>query len=194
VYHPLHTEQHLLNELAKGDRNATEQIYKQHYKIISSWINQNGGTATDTADIFQEAMVILYEKSKQDDFRLTCKIGTYLFAISKHLWYKKLEKAQKQPRLLGDNAGGDHGQDWAYEDDVASHKEKETHYQSLDEALEQLGEPCRSLLKAFYHQDKSMQQIAAEFGYTNPDNAKTQKYKCLNRLRKIFYLAQAKLQ
>jgi DNA-directed RNA polymerase specialized sigma24 family protein len=95
--------------------------------------------------------------------------------------------------LLGDDIGGD-GQDWAYEDDINSYKEKEMHYQSLDQALDQLGEPCRSLLKAFYHEDKNMQQIAAEFGYTNPDNAKTQKYKCLNRLRKIFYLAQAKLQ
>jgi RNA polymerase sigma factor (sigma-70 family) len=193
VHHPLYTEQQLLNDLAKGDRNATEHIYKQHYKIISSWINQNGGTTTDASDVFQEAMVILYEKSKLEDFRLTCKVGTYLFAISKHLWYKKLEKAQKQPRLLGDDIGAD-GQDWAYEDDINSYKEKEMHYRSLDQALDQLGEPCRSLLRAFYHHDKSMQEIATEFGYTNPDNAKTQKYKCLNRLRKIFYLAQAKLQ
>ncbi len=32
-----------------------------------------------------------------------------------------------------------------------------------------------------------MQEIAADFGYTNPDNAKTQKYKCMNRLRKLFF-------
>ena len=54
-----------------------------------------------------------------------------------------------------------------------------------------LGEPCRSLLRAYYHDDKSMQQIAVAFGYTNPDNAKTQKYKCLTRLKKIFFNAKA---
>ena len=32
-----------------------------------------------------------------------------------------------------------------------------------------------------------MQEIAAEFGYTNADNAKTQKYKCLLRLKKLFF-------
>jgi hypothetical protein len=32
-----------------------------------------------------------------------------------------------------------------------------------------------------------MQEIAINFGYTNTDNAKTQKYKCLNRLRKLFF-------
>jgi len=62
----------------------------------------------------------------------------------------------------------------------------------LNIALDQVGEPCRTLLKDFYHNNKSMQEIATEFGYTNPDNAKTQKYKCLVRLRKLFYNMQAK--
>jgi hypothetical protein len=50
-----------------------------------------------------------------------------------------------------------------------------------------LGEPCKSLLHAFYIEKKSMQEIAGSFGYTNAENAKTQKYKCLMRLKKIFF-------
>lgn len=182
----------LLAGLARGEREATEQVYKQHHKIIAAWIVQNGGTGSDGADIFQEAMVILYEKAQLEDFRLTCKVGTYLFAICKHLWYKKIQKQQRLPGSLPENAGADSGADWAYEDDANAHQEREHHYEQLQSAMEQLGEPCRSLLQAFYNKNKSMQEIAEEFGYTNPDNAKTQKYKCLNRLRKIFYGAQAK--
>lgn len=37
-----------------------------------------------------------------------------------------------------------------------------------------------------------MQELAKQFGYTNADNAKTQKYKCLLRLKKIFF-AQYKM-
>lgn len=192
MYSPIHTEQELLAAFASGDRAATAKIYSQHYNIINGWLLKNGGASNDAADIFQEAMVILFEKAQLEDFRLTCKIGTYLFAISKHLWYKKVQKQQKQPGYLPDNAGADEDIDWAYEDDINVQQEREAHYQQLNNALDQLGEPCRSLLKAFYHQDKSMQMIAAEFGYTNPDNAKTQKYKCLTRLRKLFYNVQAK--
>lgn len=192
MYHPLNTEQELLAAIARGERTATEQVYRQQYRVIGSWIQQNGGTESDAGDTFQEAMVILYEKAQSEDFRLTCKIGTYLFAISKHLWFKKLKKAQRQPERMDNAAGTEEGRDWAYEDDIKVQKEREAHYEQLNSALDQLGEPCRSLIKAFYHQDKSMQEIAAEFGYTNPDNAKTQKYKCLNRLRKLFYGAQAK--
>jgi len=56
----------------------------------------------------------------------------------------------------------------------------------MEKSLKNLGEPCKSLLEAYYHQKKNMVEIAASFGYTNADNAKNQKYKCLMRLKKLF--------
>ncbi len=183
----LQPDAQLLQGLAAGARLATAQVYKQHYPTVMHWLRGAGGDEADAADVFQEAMVVLFEKAKTEDFRLTCRIGTYLFAICKHLWYKRLEQRKRAPAPFSDDV--EH--DAAYEDDIAAHEEREEHYAQLDVALEGLGEPCRSLLRAFYHQDKSMQQIAADFGYTNPDNAKTQKYKCLMRLKKIFFNARA---
>lgn len=191
MYSPTHTERELLQSLAIGDRAATEQIYRQNYHVVSGWLIKNGGSAADAADLFQEAMVVLFGKVQEEGFSLSCSIGTYLFAISKHLWYKKLQRSSREPVQLYDDTSEAEG--GAIDDtDVNTHHEREAHYEQLDTALEQIGEPCRSLLKAFYHQDRNMQQIAAEFGYTNPDNAKNQKYKCLARLRKIFYSMQAK--
>jgi len=183
VYETLDTELQTLDALAKGSRQATEQVYRQHSKIVIGWIVQNGGEASDAEDVFQEAMVVLFEKAQAAEFRLTCKIGTYLFAVSKHLWYKKI----KQNQRVSFNTEPE--ENIAYEEDITGHEERELHYEQLNWALDKLGEPCRSLLKAFYQSEKSMQQIAADFGYTNADNAKTQKYKCLNRLRKLFYKA-----
>lgn len=181
----LKTDAELLQGIAIGSRLATTQIYRQHYPTVMHWLQSAGGDEADAADVFQEAMVVLFEKARSEDFRLTCRIGTYLFAICKHLWYKRLEQRKRMPN------GGGEDFDAAWEDDIKVHEEREEHYAQLDAALDTLGEPCRSLLRAYYHQDKSMQQIAAEFGYTNPDNAKTQKYKCLMRLKKIFFHARA---
>lgn len=154
---------------------------------------KNGGSSADAADLFQEAMVVLFGKAQDEHFTLTCSIGTYLFAISKHLWYKRLQQQNRAPIVLQDNTGSeDEDEGIAYEDDINVHHEREQHYELLNAALDQIGEPCRSLLKAYYHHDKNMQEIAADFGYTNPENAKNQKYKCLARLRKIFYSVQAK--
>ena len=196
MHSPINTEQQQLAALAAGGRMATEQIYQQHYHIINSWLVKNGGTSADAADIFQEAMVVLFGKAQDKDFRLTCSIGTYLFAVSKHLWYKKIQQQYKSPVFLQEKTGeedsdnGDIGV--AYEEDINVHMEREAHYEQLNSALDQIGEPCRSLLKAYYHHNKNMQEIAADFGYTNPENAKNQKYKCLTRLRKLFYGVQAK--
>jgi DNA-directed RNA polymerase specialized sigma24 family protein len=73
------------------------------------------------------------------------------------------------------------------EEEVEEHEKRNTDYLLMENALSKIGEPCKSLLDAYYLQKKSMQDIAGEFGYTNADNAKTQKYKCLMRLKKLFF-------
>ena len=186
------TEQYLLTALARGEREATGLIYHQNYPMINNWLIKNGGSAIDSPDLFQEAIIVLFGKVQEKDFRLTCSIGTYLLAVSKHLWYKKLQRQSRDPVLLPHNTEIDEVEGAGYEDDISVHKEREVHYEQLESVLDMIGEPCRSLLKAYYHHDKSMQEIAADFGYTNPENAKNQKYKCLARLRKLFYSMQAK--
>jgi hypothetical protein len=71
--------------------------------------------------------------------------------------------------------------------DVDLFFEFEHNVSKLTSCFQQIGEPCKGILTAFYITNKSMQDIAEEFGYTNAENAKTQKYKCLNRLRKLFF-------
>lgn len=75
----------------------------------------------------------------------------------------------------------------AVDEVTEDHEKRNTEFSMMEKAMMSLGEPCKSLLEAFYLQKKSMQDIASAFGYTNPDNAKTQKYKCLMRLKKLFF-------
>jgi DNA-directed RNA polymerase specialized sigma24 family protein len=72
------------------------------------------------------------------------------------------------------------------EEEMERHEQRNQDFQIMEQSLNSLGEPCRSLLKAYYLEMKSMVEIAGDFGYTNADNAKNQKYKCLMRLKKIF--------
>ena len=73
------------------------------------------------------------------------------------------------------------------EDEIEAHEKLNTDFNLMEKALIKIGEPCKSILEAYYIQKKSMPEIAETFGYTNADNAKTQKYKCLVRLKKIFF-------
>jgi hypothetical protein len=70
---------------------------------------------------------------------------------------------------------------------LEEHERIASEFQAMEKAISSLGEPCKSLLEAYYLEKKNMQEIAMNFGYTNADNAKNQKYKCLMRLKKIFF-------
>jgi DNA-directed RNA polymerase specialized sigma24 family protein len=72
-------------------------------------------------------------------------------------------------------------------DDLTDHEERDRQFDLMADSLDRLGEPCRTLLDDFYIQHMSMQDITEKFGYTNADNAKTQKYKCLMRLKRLFF-------
>ena len=73
------------------------------------------------------------------------------------------------------------------EDDLDIFEKQDSDFQNMEKAMYGLGEPCRSLLEAYYLRKKTMLEIADSFGYTNADNAKNQKYKCLMRLKKLFF-------
>ncbi len=184
------TDAALLQGLALGTDAATERIYKQCYPVIAHWISVNGGDEADSADLFQEAMLVLWNKARDPQFELSCAIGTYLFSVARRLWLKRLQQRRQSPSALWDNAGAEDAPDWAAEEGIAQHEEREVQFNQLEAALAQLGEPCAALLKAFYTEGKSMQEIAVEAGYTGADTAKTQKYKCLTRLKKLFFNGQ----
>jgi RNA polymerase sigma factor (sigma-70 family) len=175
------TEKTLLQGLARNDRKSVETIYKENYNMVQSLIINNNGSTDDAKDIFQEAMIVLYEKARSGTFELNCQIKTYVYSVCRRLWLKKLQQASRFSEVT------DIESVVPVEDDVDDHARKNTEFEMMDKAIGSLGEPCKSLLEAFYLQKKHMQEIAADFGYTNAENAKTQKYKCLLRLKKIFF-------
>jgi RNA polymerase sigma factor (sigma-70 family) len=174
-------EKALLKGLAKNDRKAIETIYKENFNMVQALILNNSGNSDDAKDIFQEALIVLYEKVKSGQFELNCQIKTYVYSVSRRLWLKRL---LHQNRF---SIGDMHENTVAVEDDIEEHEQRDTEFNMMEKAMSTLGEPCRSLLEAFYLQKKGMQEIAADFGYTNADNAKNQKYKCLIRLKKLFF-------
>jgi RNA polymerase sigma factor (sigma-70 family) len=178
----IETDKFLLEGLANKDKNVIEAIYKANYNAIQSLVLNNSGDINDAKDIFQEGMIVLYQKSILSDFTLNCLLKTYLYSVCKYLWLKKLQKTQRYYDGFGITEEIIH-----VDEDMDLHEKKEADFVIMEDAMKKIGEPCKSLLEAYYIQKKSMQEIAAKFGYTNADNAKTQKYKCLLRLKKLFF-------
>ena len=175
-------EKALLQGLARSDRKAIEIIYRENYNMVQSLIINNSGSADDAKDIFQETMIVLYEKVRSGTFELNCLIKTYVYSVSRRLWLKRLQQMNRYVPAI------ENIQDTVpVEEDVEENERINSEFQAMEKAISSLGEPCKSLLEAYYLEKKSMQEIALFFGYTNAENAKNQKYKCLVRLKKIFF-------
>ncbi len=177
-----HNEKILLQGLARNDKKAVETIYRDNYGMVQALIINNNGTTDDARDVFQETMIVLYEKARSGTFELHCQIKTYVYSVSRRLWLKKLQQSKRYTSDFGDPDSV-----VPVEDDLEDHLKRDQEFGMMEKAIQGLGEPCKSLLEAFYIEKKNMQEIASDFGYTNAENAKTQKYKCLMRLKKIFF-------
>ncbi len=156
-------------------------IYRRHFNMIQSMIVNNSGYPDDARDIFQEAMIVLYEKARSGSFELNSQLKTYLYSVCRRLWLKRLNQMQRiSPEVenLEETV--------PVEEELERHEQRNKDFLVMEQSLNSLGEPCKSLLEAYYLGKKSMVEIAGDFGYTNADNAKNQKYKCLMRLKKIF--------
>jgi RNA polymerase sigma factor (sigma-70 family) len=172
----------LLKGLSRQESSSIEAIYKEAYPSVLNLITGFSGSADDASDVFQEAMIVLYEKSLDPDFELKSLIKTYLYAVCKRIWFKKWQREKRTEEWVEDNnLVTDSEEDWE------KMMQKQDELARMEVALSSLGEPCKSLLEAFYFKKMAMHEIASSFNYTNADNAKTQKYKCLMRLKKLFF-------
>lgn len=163
--------------LRKGKHAAALEALYESFPKIEKLILSKGGTKEEAKDIFQEALIIFYKKVQDSSFELTCQIGTYLYSVARFLWKDELKKQQKNVEWEKEG--------FEYVEDVIFHEEKEKQFEAIAKAFKQLGKRCEQLLEMFYQQKYSMKKIAQVLRFSNESSAKTQKYKCLEQVKKI---------
>jgi DNA-directed RNA polymerase specialized sigma24 family protein len=149
------------------------ELYENCYPIVARFVKRNNGTQQDAKDIFQDALIIFYEKTLEKNLLISVSDGAYILGIAKHLWLKKFSKDKKTISLNEMEATitipGD------YFPETADFK--------IMNFLEQVGRKCMDLLTAFYYHKESMKEIKKLFGYSSQHTATVQKYKCLEKIR-----------
>lgn len=163
--------------------NKTDRAFSKLYidfPKVKKMILSKGGTKDDAQDIFQEALIILYNKVNQGDFKLTSKIGTYLYSVSRFLWKDQLIKNNK-------TVDSDFSNDQLIETNKEELEEiikKEEKLQVIEQVLKEISQKCQEIFELFYFKKLSMKDIAIKMKYTSERVARTQKYKCVEQAKK----------
>jgi RNA polymerase sigma factor (sigma-70 family) len=178
------TDREVVLGILNNSEEAINKLYTGYYPMVLQFILNNNGDEDDAKDVYQETIIVLYNKIKTGNFELSSKLKTYIYSVSRRIWLKKLALQSKKTSNIADFEDV-----LMVEEDMEQHEQRDLQFVQMKSALESLGEPCKTIIQDFYIQGLSMQDICEKFGYTNTDNAKTQKYKCLQRLKKLFFQA-----
>lgn len=153
------------------------QVLYAYYPKIENLLLKRGASKLQVEDIFQESLLIYLQKKSDKHFNLSCKPETYICGTAINLYRSESRKPNKTDFEKVEHID--------FQAELTDFKEQEEQYKMLQGVLESLGEKCSRLLKLFYVQKYSMDEIATELGYRNVNTAKNQKYKCLERAKKI---------
>jgi RNA polymerase sigma factor (sigma-70 family) len=155
-------------------------LYRDNNRAVTSFILRNNGTPEDADDLLQEAVVILWEKVHGGMFEQTAKLSTFVFAVVKNLWFRRLARRKKEiPQdMEADIPAIDVPSPL---EDLIESEEAET----VKKTLDRLGNPCKQLLLLYYWEELSMEAIAQQMGFAGADTVKSKKYQCKKALERL---------
>ncbi|MBX2912841.1 MAG: sigma-70 family RNA polymerase sigma factor [Cyclobacteriaceae bacterium] len=165
-------EKEIFERIQKGDEKALEFIYKKYYRMMTKLVITNSGTEDEARDVYQDALVVFWQKARSGKLVLTSKISTYVYSICQNLWRKELERKKRLSHESRDAS-------------VTIDMDSPERNKIMARCLNQLGETCRKVLMYYYFDEMSMQEIADRLGFANTDTAKTKKYKCKQKLDEL---------
>ncbi len=156
------------------DNNVLKHIVHLCQRPIDHHITTNNGSKSDAEDVMQEAMIVLFRKVKDPNFKLTANISTFVFSIARLIWLKEINRKQENLSPINDLEILD-------PDNVLDTIEKNERLKLYREKFEELKEDCKKILRLFYL-GTSMKQITKIMGYGSEDYTKKRKYTCKNVL------------
>ncbi len=166
--------------LRNGDRKALEDIYKKYRTSFIKWITYTHKcTDEEAVDIFQYSILSFYENVLEESFEEMNDAGikTYLYSIGKN---KLLADNRRKSKISYQE---ELDEDDLFESIEEESPEKEIRIKKIKKLVEELGEPCSQILKLFYFNNLTNDEIAEVMNYKNGNTVKNLKYKCLQRIK-----------
>lgn len=167
-----------LAAIRSADREGIKAIYKEFLPRIRSFITRNGGSEADAEDVFQDALLLLFDKARKKDFVLSSAFYTFLYGICRNLWGSRLQKKSRTEVTLQD--------DFKYtkQEDIVFDMEEAEKEGIFWDSFYQLKPDCQTILQLFFNK-KSMEEIATTLSLSSAAYAKKRKFLCKEELIKI---------
>ncbi len=170
----------ILSGIRRKDRAVITYVYDAYFPVLRNMIINQGGEEVDARDVFQDSMLIIYDKIRKDELILNCEFGTYIFAIWRNLWLKTLKKRRRtykkghEPELMIVE------EDWQ---NAEADTYDEEYYILLRKHAAKLDKKCSKLL-SLYFQNYSYEEICELMGFQDNVQVRKKKHRCKEKLKR----------
>lgn len=171
-----YTEHVIIDGIRNRNNKVLMYVYKQFYPPVKHMVNNNSGGDEDAEDVFQEAIIIIFDKLAKNELKLSCAMKTYIYSICRNLWLQKLNKAKRltSTDLL----------EFSIADEVVDVEQSFEEYdkdQLYQQHFIKLSEQCQKLLRMFL--DKiGFREITIAMGFKSEEYARKIKQRCKDTL------------
>ena len=177
IHSGLSSDQEFIEALKQGRKDVLGDFYTAGKEAFMQWAKSHFPLGEeDVTDVYQDAVVLLFENVVSGRYVAGgSSVKTYLYAIAKHLFYRKIQQAKRHADKMQEV--------YDYYFDTSFDVEEERKIHAAQQAFAAMTEPCKSILSLFYYQKLSMAHIAERLGYKSDTVVKSQKVRCLKTLR-----------
>jgi len=174
----LPTDKALIQGIRNHESPVLQHVYDTYYPIIEGYIVHNQGSRDQARDIFQEAMIVVYNKVRSGQLELTCKFGTYLYAICKKMWIQERKKYLQRNEKLRQQAM------MVRDPGPADDPLLQNHLNHLfNKHFGDLSDDCQKILSMYFN-NFSVEDIRTAMNYKNLHHTADRKYRCKKSLVK----------
>ena len=168
------TDEEILTGLRKRDNRVLQFIYKNSFNPVKQLVIHNAGSDSDAEDIFQDALIIIFKKLKEEtDFKLTAAFNTYIYSIARLLWLKHLRKIKK---IEIDPLNRDMEERIEFEEPTPV-EDKDLRMAIYQRTLLKIPEDCQKILR-LTAQDITSAEIARQLGFRSEGYVRKRRHFC----------------
>lgn len=158
-----------------GVRNQDDKVlnwlYDNYFQSVRNHVLKNSGSDDDVSDVFQDAIIVLYNQITEDKLRLTSDLKGYFFGIARNVWNSQLRKKQKTIELEFD-----------LPDEEETEDQSDPTLERIISRVFQRLKPDQQMILNLFSDGLSYEEIAMKMNLKNEVYARRKKYLCKEAL------------
>jgi RNA polymerase sigma factor (sigma-70 family) len=171
-----YSDQEVINGIKSQNSDVLLFVYRKNFRSVKHYIEKNNGSNQDAEDIFQDVMILIFDKINENSLILNCSLNTYLFSIVKLLWVKQLNFRGRKKTEIEDCDNFISGDDGIL-DAIMKTERKSIFLKHYNE----LSVDCQTIIKYFLR-GHSISEITKTMGYSSEQHTKNRRFRCKKSL------------